>query len=148
MNNNISQSSETDSSLKSSGMNQISLDTLFSNLNKSLKNKFNSQTIPNPNVSINSTSNKKYIDFLKINQNYQSPSIKVLQHSPTAINYQKNTTLAQVDSKNEANIDFTASLCNTLDDSIWPKFSEIPISNERMKVSISQKNVFIIRTNL
>lgn len=55
------------------------------------------------------------------------------------LNYQKNTTLAQVDSKNEANIDFTASLCNTLDDSIWPKFSEIPISNERMKVSISQK---------
>lgn len=56
------------------------------------------------------------------------------------LNYQKNTTLANVKSKNELKIEFTASICNALDDSLWPKFSEIPDTNEQILSINEQKN--------
>lgn len=95
-----SKSSEANSSLGSDVMNQISLDVLFSNLNKSLKNKFASQRVSNPNCTSNQNSAKQSIDFFKFNQNTQSSSINSL---PTNQNY--STTNLKVEKNEDSNGD-------------------------------------------
>lgn len=58
------------------------------------------------------------------------------------LNIQKNTTLANVESTNKPKIKFTASIFNELDDSVWPKFSEIPETNKKQTKDLNTQKMF------